>query len=117
MPVFLPLFVMADKGVYHKRTIRKSQTIFLAQNSVLYHDIIRLLGFKTKKHTACLLNTDLDRYQVIDASKRNRNSIFDVPNNGETCAAKPKTVPFAHVRQRNGHNWDHDGSCVTSLCN
>jgi len=90
MPALLPLLVMADKGVYHMRAIRKWQTILLAQNSVLYHDIIQLIGFKTKKHTACFLSTGLDRYQIIDASKRNRNSIFDVPNNGKTCAAMPR---------------------------
>jgi len=53
----------------------------------------------------------------MDESKRKRNSIFDVPKNGQPYAAKPKTAPFALVRQRNRQNWDHGGRCVTSLSN
>jgi hypothetical protein len=65
LPALLPTLVLGDKVVYHKRAVRKWQTILLAQNCILYHDIIQLIGIKTNLRTTCILKTDLYRYQNI----------------------------------------------------
>jgi hypothetical protein len=38
----------------------------LAQNNILYNDVIQLIAINTNMHTACLFNTELDLCQNID---------------------------------------------------